>query len=84
MSSLSLPIGVRIGMLYNICAYLIIGFSKNSGTFEFPSLALALLLNLTVGLGLTGGAGAAPLLRVILSLTIYPTQPVSRCSERNF
>ena len=53
MNSVSLPFGARIGILLNICAYLIIPFSKNSGTFEFPSLALALLLNFTEGLGLT-------------------------------
>ena len=47
-------------------------------TFVLASLlSLMLLLNLTVGFGLTGGAGAIPLLRVILILNcchqeLYP------------
>ena len=40
-------------------------------TFVLASLlSLMLLLNLTVGFGLTGGAGAIPLLRVILILNV--------------
>ena len=47
-------------------------------TFVLASLlSLMLLLNLTVGFGLTGGAGAIPLLRVILILNVLSPRTIS-------
>lgn len=46
-------------------------------TFVLPSLLLVLPLNLTVGLGLTGGAGATPLFRDILILHLFVTKGMS-------
>ena len=49
-------------------------------TFVLPSLLLVLPLNLTVGFGLTGGAGAIPLLRVILILHLNLSPKLCPCS----